>query len=306
MSDQSVSVTAPDPGAEALPYIVSADVQRLFAIWAQERGFTLPGPSYFAAMRGRFEAYMKGLFPMFEMLGEDELASGLSALVREAGGTVVSLDRAYTSKNAHFLDIARAVNDRNEGVGLRPRPGAASLVEQVEALRGVVHGPVTLVDDVIFSGDGAVDFITLLSDAGIRVVSVRAAICVGVGFRKVSKLVPDVKCVRYYERLYDEVCERDFYPGAPFAGRVLADGGNVGVPYVYPFGDPVGWASVPEERATAFSIFCIRQSIDLFTAIEQASGRPVRCADLPRFVKGMPQDGTRFVDELASALTSIK
>jgi hypothetical protein len=306
MSDQDVSAaTAPDSGAAVLPYIVSADVQRLFAIWAEERGFTLPEPPYFTTMRARFEARMQALFPMFEMLGEEELASGLSALVREAGGTVVSLDRAYTSKGAYFLDIARAVNDLNENVGLRPRPGARPLAEQVETLRSVVRGPITLVDDVIFSGDGAVDFITLLQGAGMEVSSVRAAICVGDGFRKVSQLVADVKCVRYYERLYDEVCERDFYPGAPFAGRVLAEGGNVGVPYVYPFGKPTEWASVPKEHAASFSAFCIEQSIDLFAAIERASGREVRCQDLSRFVKGLPQDSTRFIDALILASKGI-
>jgi hypothetical protein len=88
----------------------------------------------------------------------------------------------------------------------------------------------------------------------------------------------------------------------PLSGRLLAGPGNIGVPYLLPFGDPGGWASIPQRHHGHVSRFCLQQTISLFKAIEEASGRTVQCCDLGRAVFGLPRDDTRYVTALECLL----
>jgi hypothetical protein len=112
----------------------------------------------------------------------------------------------------------------------------------------------------------------------------------------------EVRSVHYFDSVVDEVCERDFYPGVLLSGRTLYGSENVGLPYLLPFGDPVNWASIPEEKKYAFSEFCLNQTIKIFEEIELSSGRPVLCRDLERNIFSIPADGIRFVDALKQKL----
>lgn len=118
------------------------------------------------------------------------------------------------------------------------------------------------------------------------------------GIHRINQSKRTVRYIRRYEEVIDEVCERDFYPGVPFSGRLLVNHENVGVPYLLPFGHPGKWASIPDRWQVSFSGFCLQQTIRLFEEIERCSDRMVGCSELGRMVATLPRDGTRFVEAL--------
>jgi len=279
------------------PYVVSADIKILLEGWAAERGFTLPDEEFFMALRNRFSCVMKGIFPVFELVSEKELTVGLSDLVAETGLVPVSLDRVYFG-GGHQIDITRLVDSSGKDCGLGNRPGTSPLTSQFEGLRQFGLKEVVLVDDVIFSGGLIRKIVDWLVGVGIKVPVVCAGVGIGEGIRSTQEYGCSVRCVREYEQVVDEICERDFYPGVPFSGRQLVGNRNIGRPYILPFGDPVGWASVPEGQKQRLSRFCIKQTVQLFEEIERCSGKIVRCSDLGRLIFGLPTDRTRFVSSL--------
>jgi hypothetical protein len=158
---------------------------------------------------------------------------------------------------------------------------------------------VCLVDDVIFSGSLIERVIKLLSYIGVEVAAVRAGVGIGEGMKRISNLNYSVTCLKEYEAVTDEVCERDFYLGIPYSGRSLINGGNIGMPYILPFGKPEKWASVPNLVQNSFSEFCIKQSIVLFEAVQESSKRTICCSEIDRKVIGQPSYGG-YVDFLKS------
>ena len=160
---------------------------------------------------------------------------------------------------------------------------------------------VALVDDVIFSGALLERIINLLSRINIQVPLICAGIGIGEGINRINGTKREIRCVRTYEEVIDEVCERDFYPGVPLSGRLLAGGENIGIPYLLPFGNPESWASIPSQQAANFSKFCLRQTISLFDEIERCSDKQVFCRNLGRKVIGLPMDA-RYTDALRKIL----
>jgi len=279
------------------PYVVSQDVALLLGLWAKTRGFQIPSSVFFAGWREEFTLFMKGVFPSFLSVSEEEMRGGLSTLLAEADLPVLSLDGVYVQADLS-LELARQVDRCGKDCGIRYRPGTASILHQVRRIQRSGVREVVLADDVIFSGTLIERVCRLLGGLQIRVPIVCAGVGIGEGIEKLTGQGFDIRCVRIFEKVVDEICERDFVPGVPQSGRALWGEDRVGVPYLFPFGDPVGWASIPPERAESFSSFCLFHTTVLFEEIERVSGRVVRCFDLSRFPAGLPQDDTRFVDAL--------
>ncbi|MDE1970533.1 MAG: hypothetical protein KGI50_03070 [Patescibacteria group bacterium] len=281
----------------AIPYVVSADIYILMQQWVRELGFILPNQNFFRSMRMVFCDEMRSMFPYFDFVEENELREGMRECILHAGLPPVSLEKIYTHTD-HTLEITRCVTREGINCGLRRRTGFPSLRTQMHELVSAGLCEVVLVDDVIFSGVMMSRLITVMQQMGINVPKV----CTGIGIRKgVEKIIAlgcEVECVRLYDEVIDEVCERDFYPGVPYAGRSLVGSNNIGVPYLLPFGNPREWASIPQRREAEFSRFCIAHTIALFEEIEQCSGKIVKCNDLIRRVLTIPHDNTRFVDAL--------
>lgn len=280
------------------PYVVSADIMSLLSRWAEQKGFVLPAPEFVSQLQNEFCAFLRGIFPSFEFVPEAELINGITQLVSRSGVAPISLDRVYFCAEAHHLDISRLVDIEGGDRGLGHRPGTPPLLQQFTELKRARLEEVVLVDDVIFSGVLIERIIRHLSRLGVRVPLVCAGIGIDEGIDRINQSKCEVRCVRRYRAVADEVCERDFYPGVPFSGRLLIGDGNLGVPYLLPFGDPGKWASIPSAHQTAFSRFCIRQTTRLFVEIERRSNRIVRCSDTGRMVATLPGDDTRFVDAL--------
>jgi len=222
-----------------------------------------------------------------EIVGYEDLKSGLDALSAKSAYPVVSLDRAYvddaTSNVSMFVDLTRWVDQDLNDLGLHGRDGhpyARSQNSNPLFHNGIGDRPIVLADDVIFSGENLAQDIDYLRQLRNPVMRVIAGIGVREGVAKIEATGVPVTCVRRYSNVIDEVCERDFYAGVPLSGRTVQDTrqparASWSAPYFEPFGRPDAWASIPPERAAEFSRFCLLQSIKLWEAVEQASGKPI-------------------------------
>lgn len=279
------------------PYVVSADIYLLMREWVTQYGFTLPTREFFYQLREEFSNHMRRVFSNFELVSEDEISRGITGLVIEGGLPVISLDRVYFESELN-LEVARLVDKNGKDRGLGHRPGTPPLAQQIRKLQMSGVREVVIVDDVVFTGALLERTIELLSRIRIRVPLICAGIGIAEGINRINGTKREIRCVRTYEEVTDEVCERDFYPGVPLSGRLLIGDGNIGIPYLLPFGKPGSWASIPSERTTDFSRFCLNQTISLFSEIERCSDRQVLCRDLGRKVIGLPTDETRFTNVL--------
>jgi hypothetical protein len=280
-----------------LPYVVSADVGLLLQDWADRNGFIAPSSEFFYRLREAFSAQMNRIFPCFELVSEKEIFQGISKLASESGLPPVSLDGVYFKSKLNF-EITGSVDEKGKNCGWVNRSETPSIAQQLETLRLSGVKEVVLVDDIIFSGGVIKMIVNLLLTIGIQVPLVCAGIGIAEGIRCISGANREVRCVRIFDQVVDEVCERDFYPGTPLSGRLLAGGMNVGVPYIFPFGNPEDWASIPSVHAMPFSKFCLNQTILLFEEVEVCSGREILCQDLGRKVFSLPTNGVRYVDVL--------
>lgn len=278
------------------PYVVSGDIKPLLAGWAAKSGFTLPSDAFFDDLRTEFSGYMGNIFPRFEFVGEEELTEGTRSLVSDRL-PVVSLDRVYYT-SPYTLDMARRVNPDGRDAGLGRRAGSPPLLRQIRSLQEQGLGDVALFDDVVFSGAFIERLGRCLKRAGTMVGTVYCGISIGEGKGRLQGLGYDVKSVKDFSDVIDEVCERDFYPGVPLSGRLIDPDTNTGAPYILPFGNPEEWASIPPQHSARFSQFCIDQTVTLFKEIERSSRIPVTCADIGRRVPFLPNDSTRYVDAL--------
>ncbi len=278
------------------PYVVSGDINFLLSKWAMRNGFVLPSQCFMSNIREEFSLFMKNIFPSFEFVDEVEIANGIKDLVSRFGLETISLDRVYFQSKT-FIDIARVVKEDGNDCGLGHRAGSPFLFHQFRSIKKGDFKEIALVDDVVFSGVLLERIIHCLSKMKIKVPFVFAGIGISEGIDRISNLRCEIHCVREYKEVVDEVCERDFYPGVPFSGRLLFGGKNIGFPYLLPFGNPGKWASIPVEWQESFSRFCIRQTIRLFEEIEKCSNKIVFCHEIDRIVMGLPSKA-RFVDAL--------
>jgi len=283
------------------PYVVSEDIGLLLRDWADSQDFVLPRPEFVDGLRTDFRNFMSQVFEGFEQVPEAELSDGLRRIVEETGLFPVSFDRVYY-RTEPGLEITRLVDEAGQDKGLGRRASNPILLGQFRKLREEGIREVLLVDDVVFTGDMIKRTGRLLERMGIRVPVVCAGIVITEGIEQLNGFGQEVKCVREYKEVIDEICERDFYPGVPMCGRSLVGEENVGVPYILPFGNPGKWASIPIEWQKPFSRFCLEQTIKLFEEIERGSRRVVQCQDLERKVLSLPRDETRFIDALRQFL----
>lgn len=305
---------------EIKPYIVSSDVRGLMAQWGRDTGYQLPSEDFFHGITGDLRGVLEGYFPTaVEIVDEEELRHGLNDFATQRNLNphqrlqIISLDRAYVDRTTPnilgYLDITRGVDDGLASAGLKPRPNSDSIDAQLNRFASEHNFPVIVLDDVIFSGDGIHWLINQLAERRRPVVKVIAGIGIrtlngeSAGITQLRQLGIQVECVREYETVVDEVCQRDFVAGVPMSGRsVYSNNGEISsAPYFAPFGDAARWASIPEGRIDEFSVFCMETSIALFRRIEDRSQASVPTSAIDRLPRGLRPNGS-FV----SALQEIK
>lgn len=283
------------------PYVVSGDAHLLLKVWAKEKCFILPSADFFDRLMDELKKYLATVFGEVHIISARALKDGLNDFLQANNLPAVSLDRIYL-KAEHNLEVTRAFNGVGNYIGLKSRAGTPDIEEQlaqvIKKIRDLKNPGVILYDDVIYSGSVILSVKKLLEEKGIKVSGVCSAIGVKEGVQKIEADGLKVNCVYKYEDVIDEVCERDFYPGVPLSGRLIGESGNVGSPYLLPFGKPGEWASIPEDKQLEFSQFCWKQTSRLFSAIEQKSGKPVMCSDLGRHIINFPTNGVRYTDAI--------
>lgn len=146
---------------------------------------------------------------------------------------------------------------------------------------------VTLVDDVVFSGEGIVHVINRLAEKGLHVNKVIAGIAIGQSCQVLEDCGVELESVRYYSDVHDEVCERDFFAGVPMSGRtvIASDGLWWSAPYFSPLGDAANWASIPSGSERTFSEQCIDRSIALWNEVGSQSGLQITGEMIPRPIR---------------------
>jgi hypothetical protein len=289
----------------SISYVVSEDIQLLLRGWAKEKGFTLPPLSFFRNLRSKLRDKLGQIFSQVDFANEGDLQRGLSELLSTSRLPIVSLEKVYV--NSHLnLELTRQVHELGREEGLVNRFGTRSLKEQVTSLKAMLPNnnriEVALVDDVIFSGSLMMNVIKILAEKNVAVVEVYAGVGVGPGVKPLRDQGLLVRCVYEYQAVIDQICERDFYPGVPFSGRLVEGSEDLGFPYLKPFGKTGEWASIPSSCQEDFSEFCWRQTAALFSEIEFCSQRKVLCRDLGRFVLDFPTDDTNYVKTIESRL----
>ncbi|PIR92706.1 hypothetical protein COU01_00335 [Candidatus Falkowbacteria bacterium CG10_big_fil_rev_8_21_14_0_10_44_15] len=287
-----------------LKYVVSEDLELVLKQLVTVNGFSLPSEDTIADLRSGLKWQLQKIFGInaVEVITAAHIRDGIREMVEQSDLAPVSLDRLYMQCERH-IDMTRSVDTTLHDCGEIERYDSAPLTAQVQALTTQGIREITLVDDVIFSGNGIMRLIELCAAHSIAVRAVIAGIVIGEGEQKITARGIPVHATYRYPAVIDEICERDFYAGLPLSGRhVVAQSHNTGAPYFFPFGKPCEWASVPPEHADAFSQFCLRQNVTLWRAIEEASHATVKCGDLPRLPFGAPCNSNPFVSYLESLI----
>lgn len=276
------------------PYVISNDVAGLMTRWTQAEGLEMPRNGLLPALSSELQQTLSGYFAGgVEVIDEQEIHTGLQSLMAASAHPIVSLDRAYVGKDtpnlAGYIEVTRGVNDKLEDIGVRPRPGQPSKEEQLQRLWTPDIQPVTLVDDVLFTGGSIVNLADDLVRVNRPVRTVIAGIGIQGGIDNVEQNGIEVVTVRTYPDVVDEVCARDFRPGVPMSGRSVysAEGRHSSAPYVAPFGNPERWATIPRQRVPEFSELCLDQAITLWSAVENASGTKIPTDRIPRQIRGV-------------------
>lgn len=293
------------------PYVVSADGFELIRRWAQQTGYKSPSELYFddytAALK---EAISNATDASVEIVEYKEIKEGLESLASKSAYPVISLDRVYLNDSQNvvsYIDMTRAVDREFNDVGLYNRPGTLSLQEQIEKLETPQPSHVVLADDVIFTGDGVVKLAHELRLVGRPVVGIVAGIGIKEGVDAIEASGIEVSCVRTYDTVVDEVCQRDFLAGIPYSGRTIVDTtANYhelwSAPYFKPFGTPEEWASIQVDRVLDFSRFCLEHSIGLWNEVSCSSGIEIPSSAIPRQLRGMNENQELVAEFLAKHL----
>ncbi|MBI5530307.1 MAG: hypothetical protein HY918_02295 [Candidatus Doudnabacteria bacterium] len=284
------------------PFVLSEDVEVLMGGWSMQRGFKLPPPAFYGDLLNAMNKLLENFFGTV-VIAEEKIISGqINSWVQSCGLPAISMDGVYF-KSPLTIQVTRSVDAKGKDVGLLPRYGALPLPEQVRQISESGIKEAVLVDDVVFSGEQAIFIIQKLLSAGVRVRKVLTGVSVGAGQKMLEEFKVENLAVYQVPEVIDEVCQRDFLPGVPRSGRTVVNAGNMGMPYILPFGNPHKWASIPIASQYKFSKECIAITMTLFEAVEKASGgKTVLCSDLGRMVFSLPHDKTRFVDALRRLL----
>lgn len=297
---------------ENRPYVVSADSRGLMKSWARENQLTLPNDAYFQGMLKDLEATLRQYFSEVDIVPEVFLRQGLNELIKSSSVPVVSLDRAYInpkqSKLVGFLDATRTVDSNLNSTGLGSRALEITLERQIGQLAAKQSGKaIALADDVIFEGKTMLQLVQKLRNKGVAVDAILAGISMREGKELLEQNGVKVESLIVYDQVIDEICERDFVVGSPYSGRSVVNGKGIieGAPYLYPFGKPIEWASIPQEEAVNFSLFALSQSLQLWAKTEQLSRQSIPTQQVSKPVFGLPE-GRSMSGAISEVMRGLK
>lgn len=278
------------------PYVISQDVGSLVTNWNSLCDISVPNESFFKGMTLDLENKLKTIFPKVEVVDFDFISRGMNSLVENSELPVISLDRCYVNNATNnlfgFLDVSRCVNQNLEKIGIsgRNEQGISSQLDILVPRLGLTKD-IAIVDDVLFEGKTHKYVFDLFKSRGITVRKVLVGISIGTGKSLLESNGIEVNSLVSYKSVTDEICERDFSAGVPFSGRtVITNDGVYGAPYIYPFGKPSEWASIPADAVNSFSDFCLESSINLWSNIQRMSRRLISTDEVPKKIFGLEKN----------------
>ncbi len=274
------------------PYVVSCDLEMLW----RRAGYTLPRDAL-KQFRAEIHRWLTGVFGQCDWIPEADLADGVCRLLAGSDLPVVSMDHSFTPAHPFLMYVSRlhAVDGKSLNRSGWWNEDHGTLEQQVETLACKVPREIALFDDVLWTGKLSSQIVTEFRRHGVTVRRIYAAVAIGQAVSKLKALGCLVEAVTAYPNVVDQLCERDFMPGAPLSGRTVLGLPDTGMPYVLPWGRPVPWASIPEHRAAEFSRLCLRLSAEIYRQMG------MRLRDLPRRIHGLEGDGNTLVHELLLA-----
>ena len=233
----------------------------------------------------------------------------------------VSLDDVYPkpleqSESKYNMSVTRYVSTSYEKLGHGPRPenNEKSLKSQVRECVNIWEKtkklPIVLVDDGTFDGDTVEEVLNEFARQEVFINSVRLGVAKRVGIEKIANWSFDeemqggktrthkvnfIGASKLCPPIYDWICERDFFPGVLYAGKVIArrEGneikpllvGKQNIPvraqYLYDWGEVWKWASIEEGKSRPFTAEVLKLSIELWEKLEKLRGRTIFIKDLP-------------------------
>jgi hypothetical protein len=244
----------------------------------------------------------------------------------------VALDNVYptplldTDPAKYNMSITRYVDSNGkpfegeEGHGSRPEDGETNLHHQVRECVNKLEDaekkykkdlPIILVDDGTFTGETIFQVLTEFAKQDVIINSVRLGVAKSQGIDLIASWTPPpvssgakrvldgvyfIGASKLCPPLKDWICERDFFPGVLYAGRVVARRedddtvrplrvGPKKIPvrsqYLYGWGNPTKWASIEEDAQRSFTLAALGLSIELWSELEALARRTIKVQDLP-------------------------
>ena len=291
-------------------FFVSEDINLIlngkscFGNFYKENGLKMPKISCIENLRTRmYDSLKKATNTNLEVIKEQDMLTAMNYLAKTSRNILLSLDEIYLKDNANvssYINLTRLNIDDKGNTMLATRtknglyiPFEAEVMRVSKLLKeqySTSKLDISIIDDVVYSGDAICTIIKEFSKYNISVREVLSAICVKDSIEKVESCGAEVISAYTISDVYDEICERDFYFGISQSGRnLLSDEGKIiKQPYFYPYGMPVESASIPLECAREFSINCLENSKLLWKEIESQSNKVITSDDLPEQIYNTP------------------
>jgi hypothetical protein len=278
----------------------------------KNNGIKVPNENYINNLRLNFRKSLDGIFNSIRIYSEYQMRSGMEKFLDETSLPVISLDRIYlrnSTKIFGFLDTTRIDTNGNISQISRNKNNLDNeifkLSEKLYARAGTNAPEIALVDDVVYSGKSIMEIIKKFRSNGISVPFVFSAINTPESKSRLQQNGVAIKSSYKIDNFIDQICERDFYFGLPQSGQFVKnqDGTIYKQPYFLPFGNPVKRASIPKNKAIAFSANCMERSIGLWSEIQNLSNRKIDISELPEQINNC-QNGN-IIDILKQKQTEI-
>lgn len=282
------------------PYVLSQDVGYLLNSWAKRANYSIPDTRPY---QKEIVSELAGIFPKLDVISEQDLQDSAKETLsrsKKNDGICLSMDRAYmpaVDKNNEvlYLETSRQVDENLNSTGLGTRKSSDLSIEQQlkQLAKKIGLRPVTIYDDVAFGGDTMLEILDKAKQAGLNVAEVSLGIATTEALSRIGQADYSCSSRFTYDQILDEICERDFFVGAPMSGRtIMTEEGVKGAPYLKPFGLPVEWASIPKEAELTFSFACLSICLDFWRKSSELSGweLPIGALSKPPlgFQKNMP------------------
>lgn len=283
-------------------YLLVLDLPEMME--AYERvGLEIPDISFFQGCQQRLIKKLWEIMPDYslEMIEANKLTNKIVSLLHDLltvtpEAVVVSTVGAVAAKtNGHCLQINRVIDPTGKTLGVGARPGNNSLLSQFDEIKErFAKKPVVLVEDGSFSGSTMKCMIEICSAMQIEIKCIAIGFLFSPAMEAILKVFPREKDILFWRKgnFVDWMPDHDFFPFVPNSGKVIGfpyatklmnfnmpvylhSGVSLCKPYVLPYGNPVEWASIPEERAKEFSVFCLRETREIFHEMERLNRRPI-------------------------------